>query len=1050
MASVLTQAPLPGPLHEIRLCRSLQKTVAPSSTTPTTAITLHAQVEQKAHIAGTTHLGFADAPEQRVPDQVFPATSAASSARFHHDHFCETLPSSFSDMGHYSLDAHTASHSFRNADDAFSSQEPPSKQTKYDDLADAMMREPPASKTVSIVAPSDLSHDHHHEDGYPTLNYAVSEPGHSSIYSASYGYTFSGRGPLLHTYTTQSLSGYPDSPHGCHTSIPSHRNSYPLDSMHLLSTPASFSSPSHVGRRKLRKPIQHRPMASASAPSPSSSSFHQSARLWRTLSFRTLSGTDGNPRSRKSSGLFSRAPHTISESGHGYPKRENATQSALKSHDSGGGGSRSSQSQSSATSHSSSPSSSLSSNHSTPATTPDHASPSISPFEDPLPERVVEAAEEKQEPPILPPQLSRRSGQSPARKLKKRRPPPSTSSSPQTHSLWRLRTQIQGHSSRTDDYGFLLPIDPAVPFGLAIQPKDLARSSRPSLRHAKRKSSTTALAQLAWTGLSSSELAALTSRLNIRQHSPERSARLARYEIEFQPGVFDSFGESLYASGGNPKSTHINDLGESKVDTADEAPGGNGSSLGNAVSYTLSTMRRKVGNSTRENAHAHTATASSPPPSNSHVDVKTHVTQSHYTGQHRSSRHYANLLESDPMAMRRWTLAMADVPDEILVQELDKLRKETANRRSRSGKMRTPTASSNGHSDYAHGEQSFFTGSEEWKVGGPHFQVGPESDSEDEEDDTIEEMDIEDDEEEWRAARRALLCCRELVRTERNYQARLRQLLNEQSSHPLFSLLLSYVPALIQASEALLVRLADDPSAWGVSTAFIGCEEELEAALVAWCGIVGEFFAESDEKDKRGRKISRKGPGALPMTAARSASQSGGALSKPKMAEHRRMSLIGYGEAPGSSGMFTAALGTGLAYGLSPTSQTTQLGKHGSTTSVKETSHSAAGTLTRTLSMWKRKSVPSSLSNLPTSVGLPSSPTGMSPTTEEKKLTVRDLAIQPTQRVMRYVLQYKDLLQHTPATSPSRGLVERALESALRIASKCDRAQGNSTFLRRP
>ncbi|TFK56811.1 hypothetical protein OE88DRAFT_1650286 [Heliocybe sulcata] len=64
---------------------------------------------------------------------------------------------------------------------------------------------------------------------------------------------------------------------------------------------------------------------------------------------------------------------------------------------------------------------------------------------------------------------------------------------------------------------------------------------------------------------------------------------------------------------------------------------------------------------------------------------------------------------------------------------------------------------------------------------------------------------------------------------------------------------------------------------------------------------------------------------------------------------------------------------------------------------------------------------------------------------------------------MRYVLQYKgrlharslrllsiesnntitELLNHTPASSPARALVERALEGATRIAAKCDRAQDN-------
>jgi len=63
-----------------------------------------------------------------------------------------------------------------------------------------------------------------------------------------------------------------------------------------------------------------------------------------------------------------------------------------------------------------------------------------------------------------------------------------------------------------------------------------------------------------------------------------------------------------------------------------------------------------------------------------------------------------------------------------------------------------------------------------------------------------------------------------------------------------------------------------------------------------------------------------------------------------------------------------------------------------------------------------------------------------------RKPAIRDLAILPTQRVMRYVLLYRDLLAHTPSTSPSRALVERAVEAARRIAHKCDRAQGNSAF----
>ena len=366
------------------------------------------------------------------------------------------------------------------------------------------------------------------------------------------------------------------------------------------------------------------------------------------------------------------------------------------------------------------------------------------------------------------------------------------------------------------------------------------------------------------------------------------------------------------------------------------------------------------------------------------------------------------------MAMRRWTLAMADVPDEVLVQELDKLRKNAAAKRARR-KSRTPLQSESGHtteSGYSVSPTS------PWRPG-VHFRLGGDSDSEDEgdgeeEDEALEGFENDADEEEWKAARRALLCCRELVRTERSYQARLRELMNSQSSHPFFSLLLSYVPALLQASEGLLVRLVDDPSAWGVSAAFIGCEEELEAAFVAWCGVVGNFYIDGEDKDKRGRRRRKSGDElasfAAPseprgFSAVRSASQSGiPGMVRPstKAAETRRMSLFNAGE----SGLFTAALGTGLAFGLASPPTLDSKG-HESAASIGK-DNGPTGPLTRTLSAWKRKSMPSSLYNLPNSMGVPPSPTTAHGHGKEDKLfTLRDLAIQPTQRVMRYVLQYK-------------------------------------------
>ncbi|KZS92876.1 hypothetical protein SISNIDRAFT_549915 [Sistotremastrum niveocremeum HHB9708] len=70
---------------------------------------------------------------------------------------------------------------------------------------------------------------------------------------------------------------------------------------------------------------------------------------------------------------------------------------------------------------------------------------------------------------------------------------------------------------------------------------------------------------------------------------------------------------------------------------------------------------------------------------------------------------------------------------------------------------------------------------------------------------------------------------------------------------------------------------------------------------------------------------------------------------------------------------------------------------------------------------------------------------------DDKRWTLQDLVIQPTQRVTRYVLLFQDLAKQVTSTSPERGLVERALEAATRIAKKCDLAQGNAEFaLRHP
>ncbi|TBU38429.1 hypothetical protein BD309DRAFT_874399 [Dichomitus squalens] len=468
---------------------------------------------------------------------------------------------------------------------------------------------------------------------------------------------------------------------------------------------------------------------------------------------------------------------------------------------------------------------------------------------------------------------------------------------------------------------------------------------------------------------------------------------------------------------------------------------------------------------------------------------------------------------------------MADVPDEVLLQHLERLRKESM----ALARGMLPGRGSAAPSQVGHGDDDttydprdrrssyFFGGPREMGISPrspsrARFSVGHDDRDFDGEYSDEETFSGEEDEEDWNTARQVLFRCRELVQTERNYQNRLRELASTELSHHYASLVAKHVPALLSVSQTLLNHVMDDPSAWGVSAAFIGCEEDLECALVAWAGVVGEFFIE-DANLRPPKKLTKKlGDDALsnhphdsPSSAIgrvlRTRSQAAISSTIPGSMAARRfsstMSDIGHGETLSSvghesTGMFTAALGTGLAFGLGgppmsspPTlepdvgssarsSKARSLHGHGGLTRVSTISSNLG--LSRAVNAWKRKSMPSSLSVLP-SLSIASSPAAShtrSPASahgtgythsprstssaqghgmpqkkseQERKMTVRDLAIQPVQRVMRYVLQYRDLLEHTPTSSPSRALVERAYDSALRIAKKCDRAQAHAAFL---
>lgn len=368
---------------------------------------------------------------------------------------------------------------------------------------------------------------------------------------------------------------------------------------------------------------------------------------------------------------------------------------------------------------------------------------------------------------------------------------------------------------------------------------------------------------------------------------------------------------------------------------------------------------------------------------------------------------------------RRWTLAMAmtdeGVTDEALVTVLERIRLQ-------------PTSSGTSDDDKSTAvwdvDQDKWNWNLQWDETNNEAKKGPQPDKIPHTSSlpslprqhTLSTPSLPKTITPWKTAQQALLTCRELVRTERHYLASLSSLIASETAAAPPPLMIQYASQLVSVSKSYLDSMEADPSALGVSAAFLSLEETIESAFIGWCGAVGGWFEGSES------------------TSSNSSSRAPSGASSPI----RRLSK-------GRSEENIPLVGAGFSQ----------------------------GSLARALS--KRKNVPTMTSlntslSPPPSYHSPSSPTpsfksasflgwrkdkDRSPLngnngTNTKKPLIRDLAILPTQRVVRYVLLYRDLLVHTPSTSPSRPLVMRAVEAATRIAQKCDRAQDNAAFLVNP
>ncbi|THV01411.1 hypothetical protein K435DRAFT_853820 [Dendrothele bispora CBS 962.96] len=307
-----------------------------------------------------------------------------------------------------------------------------------------------------------------------------------------------------------------------------------------------------------------------------------------------------------------------------------------------------------------------------------------------------------------------------------------------------------------------------------------------------------------------------------------------------------------------------------------------------------------------------------------------------------SDSSHSGSAESASSSKRRWTLATAmtnhDIPDEVFVAEIERIRRETVNFEhgwnwewglpddpDAEYIIDSPTCSDDDGFTYSSHAHAFHFSASTSEMGG-HQGVPDQSASANQRvyrAPTDPGHGISD--KTWSSALRALLITRDLLRTERNYLASLSALLESSPcnaimtpgefgflsrnvmgesntqllypmahvapapsdylsasstkpslpwpSHPPPPLMHTYLSALVAVSTNFIHRLEADPTIDGAARAFIGCSsgdsisceslemdediETLERVFVGWCGVVGGWFVEEEdrkEKEKRRRR----------------------------------------------------------------------------------------------------------------------------------------------------------------------------------------------------
>lgn len=284
----------------------------------------------------------------------------------------------------------------------------------------------------------------------------------------------------------------------------------------------------------------------------------------------------------------------------------------------------------------------------------------------------------------------------------------------------------------------------------------------------------------------------------------------------------------------------------------------------------------------------------------------------------------------------------------------------------------------------------------------------------------------------WKMQKRALLSSRQVILTERSYLLQLTRFHSAVNSGYAAGycpdMLLDHLPPLIHASQLFSSFMEEDPSAWGVSAAFISAADVLERALVAYCAVAGEVTL----KCRKTGSSSNQGYGISPWSNASSnghyttsnspiMDELGGQQQSPVTRSHST-GLIGRRwrkSLPGGAAAPAFAFGFGMSASstsVPPSSYAPPGAPPSRSPSNAHVHHSDPSSTTR----------PTSSSGNPTSSDRPTSAhsgstTIPTPVTSHSgssasafaqgklraNMTASEIAVQPTQRVTRYVLLYR-------------------------------------------